>query len=995
MWAGGWLAVVLLCGGAIPGWAQYRFDHWTADNGLPQNSVRDIVQTRDGYLWLTTFDGLVRFDGVRFTVFNKSNSPGIVTNRFLHLYEDAKGDLWASAEGGIITRLHAGVFTTYGREHGLAGDTLVLVGGDGQGRLLTAAGEHLLRWAEGRFEPADDSRMAGPPSEALERGHHLPFYSNHKDISIGFLEGRWQRWMPTVRIIGRPRQDQAGRIWFGSVEGVQQFSNGTLIPADRLGKGISRQPSILVEGHQPLQALSTASDGSLWLSEIETGRSELVSRQPPEGCRDVAEKSGRMDIFVVYGDREDNLWIGTFDSGLFRVRKQALRTLGKAEGLPENEVYPLLEDRAGTVWVGTQNSGAYRLEAGRFNLVDKQTTARVSTSLFEDRAGGIWVNGRLRFEKGRGVPGLHPATQQAEIGEIWTMHEEPDGTLWIGTDKGVLRYRNGTVTPLTVKDGLAGDDTKVIIEDGQGGLWLGSYGGLTHYKDGRFQRWTEKDGLPGNTVRALYQDREGALWIGTYDSGLGRFKDGKFTRYTLRDGLFDNGVFQFLEDDYGWCWMSSNRGLYRVRKQELVEFAEGRRGTITSIAYGKGDGMQSVECNGGRWPAGFKARDGRLWFPTMGGIVVVDPAKLSTNNQPPSVVIETMHINNEAVAVDLGNALGRNPATAVEIRPGQENFEIAYTALSFINSENIRFKYKLEGLDEAWVDTGTRRTAYFSHVAPGTYTFKVIAANSDGIWNMEGQRLRIVVRPPFYRTWWFVTLSVMSVMGAVFAAYKYRIRQVERLQVAQQAFARQLIESQEAERKRIAAELHDSLGQHLSVINNLALLWLHQHADDDGEPMRKISATTMQAIREVKEISYNLRPHQLGRIGLTKAIEALLKKAEQASGIRFVAALDDLRGALPPETDINFYRIVQECVNNILKHSEATEATVTIRREADRLRLTIRDNGKGFTPGGEGSGFGLLGIRERAQLLGGQAVIQSAPGQGTTTTLEIVPNSKA
>ncbi|MBL8208868.1 MAG: hypothetical protein JNM09_31915, partial [Blastocatellia bacterium] len=248
----------------------------------------------------------------------------------------------------------------------------------------------------------------------------------------------------------------------------------------------------------------------------------------------------------------------------------------------------------------------------------------------------------------------------------------------------------------------------------------------------------------------------------------------------------------------------------------------------------------------------------------------------------------------------------------------QSNFEIAYTALSFINSENLKFKYKLEGLDDEWVEAGTRRTAYFSHVAPGNYTFKVMAANSDGIWNTEGKSLRIRILPPFYRTWWFLTLAGLSVAGVVFAAFKYRVTQIERRQAAQQAFARQLIESQEAERKRIAAELHDSLGQHLVVINNLALLWLHNHADANEQPIKDISATTLQAISEVKEISHNLRPYQLGRIGLTKAIEALLKKAEAASGIRFIGLLDDLRNVLPQESEINFYRIVQECVNNIL-----------------------------------------------------------------------------
>jgi hypothetical protein len=330
----------------------------------------------------------------------------------------------------------------------------------------------------------------------------------------------------------------------------------------------------------------------------------------------------------------------------------------------------------------------------------------------------------------------------------------------------------------------------------------------------------------------------------------------------VRDGLFDSGVFRILEDDYGWLWMSCNRGIYRVRKQELNDFADGKSQTITCISYGKGDGMENVECNGGRWPAGVKTRDGKLWFPTMGGVVSVDPATIRTNSQPPPVVIESMRINNEAVAVEAMKAALGTAHSALELRPGQENFEIDYAALSFINAENLRFKYKLEGWDRDWVEVGTRRTAYYSHVAPDSYTFKVIAANSDGVWNDVGQSLRIRLLPPFYRTWWFLTLSVLAVAGAVLAAVRYRVRQVEARESAQQVFSQQLIESQEAERKRIAAELHDGLGQNLIIIKNWAALGLNftEPQAPVREQLQEISETALQSLKDVREIINNLRP---------------------------------------------------------------------------------------------------------------------------------------
>jgi signal transduction histidine kinase len=431
--------------------------------------------------------------------------------------------------------------------------------------------------------------------------------------------------------------------------------------------------------------------------------------------------------------------------------------------------------------------------------------------------------------------------------------------------------------------------------------------------------------------------------------------------------------------------MSCNRGIYRVRKQELNDFADGKIKAITSIGYGKSDGMLNVECNGGRWPAGIRARDGKLWFPTMGGVAIIDPAAVTTNTQPPPVVIESVLVDRLPTAFDKD----------VRITPGQENFEIQYTALSFINSENLRFKYKLEGLDHDWVEAGTRRTAYFSHVPPGEYTFQVIAANSDGVWNEEGKSIKIVVLPPFYKTWWFMVVAALMMALVAYVMIKRYLRKIERERLAQQTFARQLIASQEQERKRIAAELHDSLGQRLVVIKNLALMFLSAKNGDVGnlQQIEELSTETSQAIGEVKAISYNLRPYQLDRIGLTKAVEAIVRTVQSASAIDFRAEIDDIDDYFPKDSEINFYRIVQECVNNVVKHSGASAAFVNIKRTGAILVLEVSDNGKGFTPHqleSKNGGFGLVGIAERAELLGGKVEIKSAPEQGAMIKIRLV-----
>jgi signal transduction histidine kinase len=502
-----------------------------------------------------------------------------------------------------------------------------------------------------------------------------------------------------------------------------------------------------------------------------------------------------------------------------------------------------------------------------------------------------------------------------------------------------------------------------------------------------FRNYDEKEGLSGYLVRAIYEDSDRVLWIGTYDGGLNRLKDGRITRYTTREGLLDNGVSQILEDARGNFWISCNLGIYRVKKRELNDFADGKTRSVTCVAYGERDGMLNSECNGGGQPAGIKARDGRFWFPTVKGVAVFDPAAIPISEQPPPVVIEEILVDNETV-----------PSSAkIIIEPGKENFEIQYTGLSFIMSEQCKFKYKLVGLDSDWIDAGTRRTAYYSHIPPGNYNFIVIGANRDGVWNIEGARIPVTILPPYWRTWWFLTLLVCTLLAMVLLLYMRRVSTFKRERAAQEAFSRQLIESQENERKRLAAELHDSLAQSLLVIKNRVLLTMRAFNKESNtfEQLNEISTTTDLAIDEVSEISYNLRPYQLDKPGLGRAIEVMLERVSGSSGIIFSSDIDTVEGLLPQQSEISIYRIVQECVNNIVKHSGASRANVKIERESREIRITIFDNGKGFdreaikSKSSMKSGFGLMGIAERARMLGGRHLIESTAGAGTTITIEI------
>lgn len=475
------------------------------------------------------------------------------------------------------------------------------------------------------------------------------------------------------------------------------------------------------------------------------------------------------------------------------------------------------------------------------------------------------------------------------------------------------------------------------------------------------------------------------MWIGTYDGGLNRFKGGRFTSYTTKEGMFSNGVFAILEDAHGTFWMSSNQGIYRVRKQQLNDFAEGRITKINSVSYGKADGMLSTECNGARQPSAIKTRDGRLWFPTFNGVAVVNPEAVTFNDVEPPVLIENLILDREDL--DL-----RGP---IVIKPGQADLAIQYTALSFIKPEHIQFKYKLEGLDADWIDAGSRRTAYYPHLPAGEYVFRVLAANSDGVWSEEGATIKITVIPPFWQRWWFMLVASASLVAIVALLFRARLKRLQRAQSAQENFSRQLISSQENERKRIAAELHDSLGQNLMVIKNWTTM-AKRHLEPESlarQPLEEIASSVTASIEEVREIAYNLRPYTLDEIGLTEAIHSMIERVAESSGIQFTTELDSVDGLFSGEAETSLYRIVQESVNNIVKHSQATAAAVSIRRGSQDITIVIKDDGRGFeleqVMNKKDRGFGLTGISERVRLLGGRETIQSAPGAGTTITITL------
>jgi len=967
---------------AVAAAKEYQFDSWTTENGLPQNSINDILQTRDGYLWLATFGGLVRFDGVRFVVFDRS-FEGIGSQRLRALHEDRRGTLWAASEDGMLIRYRAGHFNTFSSQDGLPHAGAIRIEEDDEGDLWITwvgsvtrfDGERFLTFGPDHFA----NRVAVPPNDKYidawwsldSAGLHALVKGQVRTYAVGAaLNGS-----DVVRVV----PDRCGSLWITT-------SQTGLIKAtpERVERYTSAEG---LRGYRPGVFLADCKN-NVWLDDAQLKVYRLRSGE--------VEPTTLPPLLTVYEDREGSVWLGTSAVGLRRLRSTSITTLTERDGLSLERVYSILEDHSGAIWIGTWDAGLNRYAAGRarsYSVADGLPSFRIA-SIYEDRSGRLWVGtdaGLAFFHDGRFRS--YEDRDRLLQGNVWAIQEDRAGTLWFATDAGLVRSSGGRLTRFTTKDGLTHDRTSALFEDRTSALWIGTFQGLTRLKGGVFTGYTEHSGLIGNAVRAIHEDNDGIVWIGTYDAGLYRLAGERLTRFTRNDGLYDNGVFQILEDDDGNFWMGSNRGISRVSRRELNEFADGRRHSITSVAFGVRDGLASVEVNGGRQPAGIKARDGKLWFPTMGGVAVIDPSALGTSAKPPPAIIEEFRVT--GTPIDF--------ARQVSIPPDAATFEIRYTAPSFVKPEQVRFRYRLVGLDSEWIEAGDRRAASFFRIPTGGYRFEVIAASLDGRWATSGASVDILVLAPFWRSSWFMVLALAAGGSIAFAGHHLRVRRLRRLHDLQETFSRQLIDSQEGERQRISNEMHDALGQDLGIIRKLTRARQERAADPDSvrKALDEIDAVAERIDAEMKEIAYDLRPHQLDTIGLSKTIESMVRRVGKACDVEFTTEISHIDDLLPKNLHIHVFRIVQEAVSNVVKHARASHARAAVTRRGAAVEITIEDNGIGFSPelldptDPTERGFGLVGVRERARILGGRVEIRSSAQTGTmlivTLPLESAP----
>jgi signal transduction histidine kinase/ligand-binding sensor domain-containing protein len=946
---------------------QYTRTIWTQEHGLPQDTVRAIAQTKDGYLWLGTDEGLAQFDGYDFVVFNKENGA-LPSNSVGALWAAKDGSLWVGTLGGL-TRYRNGKFTTFTKKDGLSDPSISSITEDPSGAIWVVAGVYLNRFQDGKF--TNYSPRQGLPIQALRTVYCGRDGSIYVAGFGGVVRHEGNRFVsvlgPVGDIVVSLLEDRVGTLWVGGSFGLLTRSSTGELRHYTVQDGL---PDNYV------RSVWEDRDGNLWagtdggLARLDNGR--FVSNP-------LASSHERDWVRCIYEDTEGNLWVG-MNSGLNRLRNDLFSIYGEAEGLPSDEPTTVYQDHRGRIWVGFHDRGLVQLVDGKPARVYTQKDGLPSNEIFsirESQDGDLLIaarGGPSRMHDGHFVNPVWNDPLNRRV--AFDFLQDRGGRQWVATPAGVLELE-GRRLRIAIPGGFQlNNDPVVLCDTHDGNLWAGTYGdGLWRLDNGKLRLYTVADGLSSNQIRSLVEGTDGTLWIGTFGGGLDAMRNGQFFHVTARDGLLSDNVSHIEDDGRGTLWLSTTRGICRVRKQDIWDLASGKIRKVEPVNYGVADGLRSAQCAPG-YPTsggGTRSSDGRLWFPTSRGLAVLDPKDRTAGVAAPIVHLLEVTVDGRPISV----------TESAKLAPGNGRMQFRYTGIYLSAPERVRYSYRLEGLDGEWISSVARRVTNYNSLPHGKYRFTVRAGVPNA--PLGETSFAFDLLPHFYETAWFRYFCAALAAAGIWGLYNLRLRQIR------QRFSLVL-----EERGRLAREIHDTLAQGFVGISSqldAVALTLNGHVDLARKHLDLARKMVRHSLTEARRSVMDLRASALEGHDLPAALSEAAPQWTAGSAVQIRVDIEGESRPLPEETEQHLLRIAQEAVTNAVKHASASHVRIHLEMAGRKLSLRVADDGRGFEQDEAfselGGHFGLLGMRERAERLGGQLQLYSEPGQGTEVAVTV------